>query len=43
MQTAIEWLKWAGESLLYAIDTWPKVVAVVWPASILLVVYLMWG
>lgn len=43
MQAVLEWLKWAGEGLLYALDTWPKVVAIMWPASIALVVWLMWG
>jgi len=43
MQTVMDWARWLGEGLLYALDTWPKVVAILWPASIALVVYMMWG
>ena len=43
MQSFKDWALWVGEGLLYAIDTWPKTVAVLWPASIALVVWLMWG
>lgn len=43
MKTAWEWALWVNDGLLYALDTYPRVVAVLWPASLALIAFLMWG
>lgn len=41
--TVKDWAVWILDGTLYAIDTYPRVVAVLWPASLAVIVYMMWG
>lgn len=43
MQAAWEWAKWLGGWVPALIERAPVATAYAWPASILIVIYMMWG